>query len=100
MASGYNVSSFELWNERKPTLQWDFRVINDTFLYQVRAYHEIVYVDNVVSIFLIVRPFSSQHQHKFLANIATEIMAQVRTKKCKTRSFIRGVNLCFLRSSR
>ena len=67
---------------------------------QVGVYHERVYADDVLSNFSFVRSFSSQHHSHFIANIATNIVSQVRTKEWKTRSSIWKVNPIFLRSSR
>ena len=77
-----------------------FRVANDIVLNQAPVFFQRVYADNVVSKFWFVRSFSSQHHSKFNANVATEKKSQVRTKECKTRSFICKVNPTFLRSSR
>ena len=100
LSSSYPVSSFELWNEKKATQHRGVRVANDIVLNQVRVYHERVYVDNVVSKFWLMRSFFSQHHSKFIANIATENVSQVRNKECKTRSFVCKVNVKFLRSLR
>ena len=100
LSSNYNVSRLGLPNKRKATQQWSFRVANDIVLNQVVVYHERVYADKVVSKFWFVRSFSSQHYSKFINNITSEIVSQVRTKECKTGSFIFKVNLNFLRSSR
>ena len=67
---------------------------------QVRVYHERVHADNVVSKFWFVRFFSSQHYSSFNTNNNSENVSQIRTKKCKTRSFICKENLNFLRFSR
>ena len=99
-ASSYNVSSLELRKKEKATQQWNIRVANDISFNQVRVYHERVYVDNVVSKFWFVRYSSSQHDSKFIANIATENVSQVRTEKCKTIYLICEVNLNFSLSSR
>ena len=100
VSSSYNVSSLELRNKRKTTQQWSFRVAFDIVLNQVRVYHERVYADNVVSKFWFVGSFSSQHYSKYIINITPEIVSQMRTKECKTGSFICKVNLSFLRSWR
>ena len=65
----------------------------------IPVHHERMYAENVISKQWLVRSFSSQHHSKFIANIATENVSQVRTEECKTRSFICKVNLNFLRSS-
>ena len=100
LSSSYNVSSLELLNKKKATLQWSFPVANDIVLNQVGVYHERVYAYNVVSKFWFVRSISSQHYSKFITNIAYEIVTQIRTRKCKTRDSICKVNLNFLHSSR
>ena len=66
----------------------------------VVAFRERVFADDVVSKFWFVRSFYSQHHPKFLANIATENVSQVRIKECKTLSSICKVSLNFLRPSR
>ena len=91
--------SFETKGKQGPlnvSLQMGLCVTNDIVLNQVRVYHERVYADNVVSKFWFERSFSSQRHPKFIAIIATENVAQIRTKECK--SFICKVNLNFLRS--
>ena len=100
LSSSYNVSSLELRNKREATQQWSLRVANDIVLNQVRIYLARMYADNVVSKFRFVRYSSSQHYSKFITNITSGNVSQVRTKKCKTRSFICNVNFNFLRSSR
>ena len=100
LSSGYNVSELKLWYEKKVTQQLDLPVANDIVLNKVRVYHEGVYADNVVIKFWFVRSFFSQHDSKFIANIATENVSHVRAKECKTRSFICKVNISFLSSSR
>ena len=100
LSSSYNVSILELRNKKKATQQWSLRVANDIVLNQVSVYHERVYVDNILRKFWFVRSFCSQHHSKFIAKITSEIVSQIRTKKCKTRSFICKVHLYFLRSSR
>ena len=100
LSSSYNVSSVELRNKKTATQQCSFRVANDIVLNQVRVYHDRVYADNVVSKFWFVRSFSSQHYSKFITKITSENESQIRTKECKTRSFIWKVNLNFLLSSR
>ena len=51
LSSSYNVSSFELRNEKKATKQWSLRVTNNIVLNQfiMSLYHERVYADNVIS---------------------------------------------------
>ena len=100
LSSSNNVSSPELRNKGKATQQWSLRVTNDIVLDQVRVYHERVYADNVVIKFWFVRSFSSQHHSKFITNVTSEIVSQIRTKEWRTRSFLWKVNLIFLRSSR
>ena len=100
LSSSYNVSSLELRKKGKATQQWSPRVANDIVLIQIRVFHERVYVDNVVSKFWFVRSVFSQHYSKFVTNILSENVSQVRTKERKTRSFICKVNLNVLRFSR
>ena len=100
LSSSYNVSSLELRNKRKATHQWNFCVTNDIELNQVGVYHERVYANNVVSKYWFVRSFSSQHYSKFITNITSENLSQIRTKESKTRSFFFEVNLNFFCSSR
>ena len=100
LSSIYNVSRLELRNKKKATQQWSLRVANDIVLNQVGVCHERLYADNVVSGVWFVRSFSSQNYSKFITNINSENTSQIRTKVCKTRSFICKVNLNFLRSSR
>ena len=100
LSSSYNVFSLELRNEKKATHQWNLRVANDFVRNQVHVYHERVYADNIVSKVWFVRSFSSQHYSKFITNITSKIVSQIRTKERKTRSFNCKVNLNFLRSSR
>ena len=99
LSSSYEVSRFELRNKRKATQQWSLCVVNDIVLNQVCVYHEGVYAYNVVNKFWFVRFFSSQHYSNFITNITSEKVSQIRTKECKTRSFICKVNLNFLCSS-
>ena len=101
LSSNYNVSRLELRNKRKATQQWGLCVANVIVLNHVGVYHERVYADNVVSKFWFVRSFSSQHYSQFITNISSKNVSQIRTKGCKTGSFICKVNLNFLlRSSR
>ena len=100
LSSSYNVSRLELRNKRKTTQQWSLRVANDIVLNQVYVYHERVYADNVLSKFWFVMSFSSQHYSKFITNISSEYVSQIRTKECKTGCFICKVNLKLLRFSR
>ena len=100
LSSSYNVSRLELRNKRKAKQQWSFCVANDIVLNQVGVHHERVYADNVVSKFWFVSSFSSQHYSKFITNITSENVSQIRTKECKPGSFICNVNLKFFRSSR
>ena len=95
LSTGYNVSSLELRNERKTTQQWSLRLAEDIVLNKVRVYHERVY-DNVVSKFWFVMSFSSQRYSKFIVNITSESVFQIRNKECKTRSCICKVILNFL----
>ena len=101
LSSSYNVSRLELRNKRKATQQWSLRVANDIVLNQVGVYHERVYADNVVSKFWFVRSFSSQHYSKFITNITSKYVSQIRTKECKTGCFICKVNsnFCVLRDT-
>ena len=80
--------------------QWSLCVANDIVLNQICVYHERVYAYNVVSKFWFVRSISSQHFSKFITDITSENVSQMRTEQCKTRSFIHKVNLNSLRSSR
>ena len=100
LSSSYSVSRLELRNKRKATHQWSPCVANDIVLNQVGVYHERVYADNDASKFWFVRCFSSQHYSKFITHITSELVSQIRTKECKTRSFLCKLNLNFLRSSR
>ena len=95
LSSSYNVSSFELWNEKKATQRRGLRDANDIVLNQDRVCYERVYADKVVSNLWFVRSFSSQHHSNFIANNATEIVSQFRTEKFNTRSFICKVKLNF-----
>ena len=96
LSSSYIVSSLQLRNKRKTTQQGSFHVANELVLSQVRVYHARVYADNVVSSkFWFVRFFSSQHYSKFIANISSENVSQIRTTECETSSFICKVNLSF-----
>ena len=96
----YNVSRPELRNKRKETQQWSLRVAHDIELNQVRVYHERVYADNVLSKIWFVRCFSSQHYSKFITNITSENKSQIRTKGCKTWSFLYNGNPNTLRFCR
>ena len=70
------------------------------YIQSVCVHHERVGADDEVSKFWFVRSFSSQPHSKFIANIATENMSQVRTKECKTISFICEINrYCVLRDA-
>ena len=69
-------------------------------LNHVCIYHRIVYGDNIVSKFKFVGFFSPQHHTIFSSSITCEMMSQIRTKECNTKSFIFKVNINFLRSSR
>ena len=95
LSSSYNVSRLELRNKSKATQQRSLCIANDIVLNQVGVYHERVYADNVVSKFWFVRSFSSQHYFKFITNITSENVCQIRTKECKTGSFFFRVNLIF-----
>ena len=100
LSISYNKSRLKLRNKRKTTQQWSLRVANDIVFNQVGVYHERVYANNVVSNFWFVRSFSSHHYSKFITNITSEYMSQIRTKDCKTGCFICKVNLNLLRASR
>ena len=100
LSSSYKVSRLELQSKKKATQHWSLCVANNILLNQVHVNHERVFPDNVVSKFWLVRSFSYQHYSKFITNITSENVAQIRTKECKSRSFICKVNLNFLRSSR
>ena len=100
LSSSYKVSRLELRNKGKATQQWSFCVANGIVLNQVGVYHERVYADNFVNKIWFVRSFSSQHYFKFKTNITSENVSQIRTKECKTGSFICQVNLNFFRFSR
>ena len=100
MSRSYFVSSIEIRNEGKATEQQSLCFAKDISLNQVRVYHERVYWGNIVSKFWLLRSFSSQLHSKFIANIATEKVSEVRTKQYKTKYFICKVNLNFLHSSR
>ena len=100
LSSSYNVSSFELRVKKKTTQHWNFRGTNNFVLNQVRVYHERVYVDNVLSKFCFVTPFSSKHHIKFIANNNSKTVSQFRTKESKTKFFICKVDVNFLSSSR
>ena len=100
LCSSYNVSRLELRNKKKAPQQRSLCVANDILLNQVGEYHERVYADNDVSKFWFVRSFSSEHYSKFITNFTSENVSQIRTKECKTGSFICKVNLNFLHSSR
>ena len=91
---------FELKGKRRRNGAFVSPTINDIVLSQVRVYHERVYPDNIVSKIWLVRSFSSQHHSKFFANITSENVSRICTKKCNARSFICKVNLNFLGSSR
>ena len=88
LSSSYIVSRLELRNKKKATQQWSLCVAKDIVLNQVGVFHERMYADNVVSKFWFVRSFSSQHYSKFITNITSEYVSQMRTKECKTGSFI------------
>ena len=100
LSSSYKISRLELRNKKKTTQQWSLRFTHDIVLNQFPVYHERVYPDNVLTIFWFVRSFSSQHSSKFITKSTSENVFQIRTKECKTKSFICKVNLKFLRSSR
>ena len=100
LSSSYNVPRLEIRNKKKTMQQWNLCVANDIVLNHVGVYHERVYSDNVVSKFWFVRSFLSQHYSKLITNIISENVSQIRTKECKTGSFLCKVNLNFLRSSR
>ena len=100
LSNSYEFSSLELRNGRKAKHQWSLRVATDIVLNTVRVNHETVYADNVVRKFWLVRSFPFHHYSKFITDITSEKVSQVRTEERKTRSFICKVNLNFLRSSR
>ena len=99
-SSSYNVSRLELRSKKKATQQWSLCVANDIVFNQVFVYHERMYAYNVASKFWFMMSFSSQHYSKFITDIISENVSQIRTKQCKTRSFICKKNLIVLRSSR
>ena len=59
-----------------------------------------MYGDNIVGIFWFLMSYFSQLYSKFITNITSENVFQVRTTECRTRLFIFEVDLNFLRSSR
>ena len=103
LSSSYNVSCLELRNEEEATQQWTFRVANDIVLNQVRVCHERVYADNVVSKFLFVRSFSFLYYSKFITNITSQNVSQIRIKSARPNSsFARWIwisSFCVLRDT-
>ena len=101
LSSSYIVSRLELRNKRKATQQWNHCVANDIVLNHVGVYHERMCADNVESKFWFVRSVFSRNYSKFITNITTENVSQIRTKECKTGSFNCKVNLnfCVLRDT-
>ena len=95
LSSSYIVSRLELRNKKKAAQQWSIGVANYIVLSQVSVYHESVYAYKVVSKFWFVRSFSSQHYSKFITDITSENVSQIRTQSCKSRSVICMVNLKF-----
>ena len=88
LSSCYKVSKLDFRKKRKATQQCGLCVTNDIVLNQVGVYHERVYPDNVVSKIWFLMSFSSQHCSKFVSNISSKFVSQIRTKECKTGSFI------------
>ena len=95
MSSSFNVSGHEFPNKLKATQQWSACVANDIVLNDFCVYHERVYAYNVVSNFWFLGSFSTQHYSKSITDITSENVSQIRTKECKTRSFIGKVSLNF-----
>ena len=91
-----NVPSLELGEKKKATQEWSLDIV----LNQVRVYIERVYADNVLRKVWFVRSLSSHHYSKFVTNITSEKVSQIRTKEYKTRYFICRVKINFLRSPR
>ena len=79
LSSSYIVCRLELRNEKKARQQWSLCVASDFVLNHVGIYHERVHADNVVSKFRFVRSFSSRHYSKFINNITSEYVSQIRT---------------------
>ena len=78
-----------------------FRVINNFVFNRVCVYHGREYAGLVENKFWFLRFFFFSISHsRFHANIASENVSHVRTKECRTRSFICEVNLNFLLFSR
>ena len=78
--------------------QRSFFVANKIVLNQISGYEEQVYADTVVSNFLFMKFFSSLQNPKIFANISSNIVSQVHTRKSKTRWYICKVKPNFLRS--
>ena len=95
------IMSPRLSFEKKRKQRSNGAFVSPTISYSIRSvYIKRVYAYNVVTKFWFVRSLSSQHYSKFIANITSENVSQIRTKECKTGSVICKVNLNFLRSSR
>ena len=101
LASSYNVSSLELRNKKKATLQWNFSVANDIALNQVRVYHETVYADKVVSKFWFVRSFPLNITRNSLATLLPKTCPRPVLKKTRPyHSFARYIStFCVLRDT-
>ena len=99
LSSSYNFSRLDLRKKRKATQQWSLCVANDIVLNQVAVCHERVYADTVVSKLWFLRSFSPQHYSKFITNITSENVSQIRTKNARSDpSFARWVSVfCVLR---
>ena len=92
--------AFNFYTRKKQRSNIRLRVANDIVPSQVRVYHERFFADNIVCKFWFVRSFSCQQYSKVITNKTSENVSQIRTKECKTRSFICKVTLNFLRSWR
>ena len=94
------IMSPELSFEIKRKQRSNGAFVSPTILYSLRSVYNMSVCGQCRKQVLVCEVYSSQHYSKFITNITSEIVSQIRTKECKPGSFICNVDLSFLRSSR
>ena len=97
LSSSIYVTRFELGYKLKATEQRRFCVSNNIVLYNVKVNNEWMDANNIVSKCWFMRTFTTHEYSRIISHISSKYMSQVSTKKCKTRFFIRQIQLYFLR---
>ena len=97
LSSSCYVTRFELGYEWKATEQKRFCVSNNFVLYNVGVNREWMDANIIVSKCWLMRTFPTHEVSQIISHISSKYMAQVSTKNCYTRFFVRQIHFCFLR---